>query len=388
MRNKNTVYAVLALLALSLLFTGVTVEAKSKKNKVSYTVKKNTLIIKGKGALKRIRFDKKDKTKYVTKIVVKKGVTSIPTKAFQGCKRVKEIKIANTVKKIGQEAFDNCDALKKVTIHGDCKLISTKKNGNKWIYLSAVDKLVFTTNLTLKNIEYIGLKKIVLKKKDAKYKMINGAIYSKDGKILVRVPSATKKLVVAEGCEEFCLQAIMYAAKTEGCMGGNYCGSLNKIVLPTTLKKVDGKKYTSSNASSTGVAHFDNIKIEAKSSQMDLASIELLNYYFPKLDMKVLQENNPEKIFEKDKMYYTSENVLLRYIGNAEEVIVPEGIKSIARKAFYKNRTIKKVILPEGLEEIGEKAFADAYNLAEVKLPTTLKNVAKDAFAYCAFSMP
>jgi len=136
------------------------------------------------------------------------------------------------------------------------------------------------------------------------------------------------------------------------------------------------------------VAHFDNIKIEAKSSQMDLASIELLNYYFPKLDMKVLQENNPEKIFEKDKMYYTSENVLLRYIGNAEEVIVPEGIKSIARKAFYKNRTIKKVILPEGLEEIGEKAFADAYNLAEVKLPTTLKNVAKDAFAYCAFSMP
>mgnify|MGYP000072585979 FL=1 len=48
---------------------------------------------------------------------------------------------------------------------------------------------------------------------------------------------------------------------------------------------------------------------------------------------------------------------LVSYIGDAEEVRVPEGITEIGRGAFQNNKIIKKVILPDEVITIGAYAF-------------------------------
>lgn len=47
----------------------------------------------------------------------------------------------------------------------------------------------------------------------------------------------------------------------------------------------------------------------------------------------------------KDGMIYTSEEFIF-YVGEAEEITLPSGIKTINAGAFMNNATLKKIVLP------------------------------------------
>ena len=66
-------------------------------------------------------------------------------------------------------------------------------------------------------------------------------------------------------------------------------------------------------------------------------------------------------------------NVLVKYIGNDEEVIIPEGIISIGDRAFFFNKSIKRVFIKEGVTSIGETSFGFCENLSDILLPKSLK---------------
>jgi len=69
-----------------------------------------------------------------------------------------------------------------------------------------------------------------------------------------------------------------------------------------------------------------------------------------------------------------------------EEVVLPEGLKTIFPDAFdcfsidYK---LKKVNLPESLIKIGSDAFEDRAGLSDITLPKNLKDIGHDAFNSC-----
>lgn len=72
--------------------------------------------------------------------------------------------------------------------------------------------------------------------------------------------------------------------------------------------------------------------------------------------------------------------VLKRYKGHDEHVVIPDGVTVIAEEAFMENEDIQSVVIPEGVETIEESAFASCESLECVTLPTTLTSVAEDAF--------
>lgn len=73
---------------------------------------------------------------------------------------------------------------------------------------------------------------------------------------------------------------------------------------------------------------------------------------------------------------------LRAYYGNCQEVIIPEGVLKIGRKAF-EGMPICKVVLPETLEEIEEKAFMNCGNLTEISFPEALRVIQGSAFEKC-----
>lgn len=94
-------------------------------------------------------------------------------------------------------------------------------------------------------------------------------------------------------------------------------------------------------------------------------------------------------LFNKEK------TVLLRYPlakgVDADNVIksytVPDTVKEIAPRAFYRCLRIVEIKLPDGLTVLNEKAFFRNEKLETVILPSTLTAIGKDAFAFCS-SLP
>ena len=91
--------------------------------------------------------------------------------------------------------------------------------------------------------------------------------------------------------------------------------------------------------------------------------------------------------------------VLIKYVGPGGDVVIPDGVTEIGKKAFcmtesvnnfgivYEtvkdNTTLTGVSLPEGLVRIGAYAFERCVTLAGVTLPQSVKSIDQYAFVHC-----
>lgn len=73
-------------------------------------------------------------------------------------------------------------------------------------------------------------------------------------------------------------------------------------------------------------------------------------------------------------------DVIYGFVGNKEEIIVPQHVTRISARAFSQRQCINKVVLPEGLLSIGEEAFYACSNLQEINKPASLKEIGDYAF--------
>ena len=74
---------------------------------------------------------------------------------------------------------------------------------------------------------------------------------------------------------------------------------------------------------------------------------------------------------------------LIKYIGSAPVVTIPEKVRVIAREAFKDKTRVTEVHFSEGLTEISEGAFERCINLTHITLPNSLKLIGKKAFSRC-----
>lgn len=353
------------------------------KNRITCSVKKGTLTISGKGALtSKVRVADKKKIK---KIIVKKGITSLPVRAFSGYKNVKEIEISASVRKIGEGALPDSKVLKKVTIPGSYQYVE-KRYADYYPNSiipdpdTRVETICFNTQLSLETLRLVKSDQLVVSQKDRKYKSIHGVIYSKDGKSLVRVPAYRKSLTVEEGCEEFCTQAIEYG-KQQGYVDNELnevliCSDLKKIVLPDSIRTVNEKKYELYPSLPTKVGEV------ITSGRLGSDPITMILHRFPEIRQEDFLKQFSD-VSEENGMYiHHPEHCLVRYAGNAEEVAVPHGITKIGNYSFCGCK-IKRIRLPDSVTYIGDGAFSNAVSLTDVPIPDTVRNMGHSVFASC-----
>ena len=77
-------------------------------------------------------------------------------------------------------------------------------------------------------------------------------------------------------------------------------------------------------------------------------------------------------------------SVLVKYIGQAEEVIIPEDVHVIGTRAFEGCTTVKAVTFPGNLGKIRPYAFARCTSLEEITIPKTVNQVSDGAFQGCS----
>lgn len=404
--RKMMLYAgMIASLTMGIFISGAGQQKVEAKTKVTYTLKKGTLTIKGKGAMPaKMKFRRNKKIK---KVIIKKGVTSVSYEAFALCKNLNSVTIPSTVKTIGirsfygtkiskitvpsktktigQGAFGSCKSLKTIVMPGDFKLKLEEDTDDKLWYVtsdqSAVDTITFNTKLKLANVSYLSANNLVDAKNDPSYQSIEGVIYTKDGKGIVRVPQKRTELKIKEGCTEFNMQSVLYNSTDSEGDEFNNCSKLKKIVIPSSVKSINKVKYKTDRADACDM-HVDTIEIAPK--DFDANSLYALGSSLGKnITIESLMKLLPDQITYKDHMYITKDHGLLKYDGKDANVEIPEEITWIAPEAFYRNETLKNVKLPSKITTIEENTFYGCSELEAVVIPDQVTMIGKSAFDEC-----
>lgn len=404
--RKMMLYAgMIASLTMGIFISGAGQQKVEAKTKVTYTLKKGTLTIKGKGAMPaKMKFRRNKKIK---KVIIKKGVTSVSYEAFALCKNLNSVTIPSTVKTIGirsfygtkiskitvpsktktigQGAFGSCKSLKTIVMPGDFKLKLEEDTDDKLCYVasdqSAVDTITFNTKLKLANVSYLSANNLVVAKNDPSYQSIEGVIYTKDGKGIVRVPQKRTELKIKEGCTEFNMQSVLYNSTDSEGDEFNNCSKLKKIVIPSSVKSINKTKYKTDRADACDM-HVDTIEIAPK--DFDANSLYALGSSLGKnITIESLMKLLPDQITYKDHMYITKDHGLLKYDGKDANVEIPEEITWIAPEAFYRNETLKNVKLPSKITTIEENTFYGCSELEAVVIPDQVTMIGKSAFDEC-----
>ena len=402
-------------------------KTKQTQEYVSMSYKKGVLTIKGKGEMGDPIKTTVYENKNIKKVVIKKGVTAIADFAFKGCKKLKEIILPSTLKKIGAYAFEDCpiknitipksvksiepgafagSSIKSITIpktvkklgegvFGDCKkLESITMPGNIGVIkyeepddeyqpksfvgdsCKSLKKIKFTTALDINILKRVGKSGgFEVLANDPKYKSVNGLLYSKDGKTLLRIPHGRKKVIISDKCTTVTAGSYgyeMYLADS----------AMNEIVFPKTVKKVIlddtllGPSYYECN----------NIKITLNMDYLDDDSIKILwqtnKYWRNSLKDELLRKGLAKLNEENERMLMLSDGYLCGYImkegsdvddestwEKIDGLVIPDNVKTIGTEAFM-GFLVKSLTFGSGVKYVEENVLLAAY------VPNTYKNMA------------
>lgn len=116
------------------------------------------------------------------------------------------------------------------------------------------------------------------------------------------------------------------------------------------------------------------------------------NLIQPSNSKKQVETYNPNEVIKGDYLYLPlSKNTanIVDYIGSESKLIIPSEIDGyrivgIDEYAFTCNKYINEVIIPEGVETIAEGAFKACNNLTSVSMPKSLVRINDRAFMFTA----
>lgn len=147
------------------------------------------------------------------------------------------------------------------------------------------------------------------------------------------------------------------------------CMRLYDFDLPQSLEKI----YSS-------VFEF-NYYLTHLTLPSSLTEIEQLNFIglYGLQSLTLAEDNAAFKLDETNGLLMTADGTRLLHcfsdIVPAEEIILPEGLKTVDPFAFHYDYDVKRIVLPEGVETIGAMAFAMCPNLTEIVIPASVTDI-------------
>ena len=325
----------------------------------------------------------------LTEIVIPDSVTSIGAYAFSGCNSLTEIIILDSVTSIDGLAFSGCSSL---TIYCETESQPSGWDSN-WNYGYPV---VWDCN----NNEVAD--------NGAIYKIIGGVRYAlKDGvATVVRQPSNIK---TANIFNTISYKDTAYTVTSIASSAFYGYGSLTEIVIPDSVTSIGAEAFYDC----------DSVTIYCEAESQPSGWDSDWSYYYPvvwdcnnnevadngaiykiiggvRYALKggvatVVQQpsdiktaNITDTINYKDTVYTVAIGYgAFYYCANLTEIVIPDGITSIADHAFYGCESLTEVVLPDGVMWIGAGAFAWCERLTKIVIPDSVTIIGGSAFEYC-----
>ena len=321
---------------------------------------------------------------YITEIVIKEGVLTIPDNAFTGLYKVETITIPTTVKKIGENIFCTDSALHTVNLNAvdytatrafeSCENLATVNFGEGVTKISDA-MFMYCYNLTdvntNGNIEFIGDDAFYSTAWDETIRgsQTEGVIYV--DKVAYSSVNLEGDVIVKDGT------CSIYSAAFE------YQDAMTSLTLPDSVKYIGEKAfyhcYDITNITmSSNIESIDNYAFSACISLNSINLGDKLTY---------IGNHAFSSCFSLDSISLGNN---LTYMGeytfndcsSLKSITIPSGIEKINPHTFSYCNSLKNVTFNEGLKSIEDSAFSYSSSLENIKLPSTVKKIGYDAFYY------
>lgn len=347
------------------------------------------------------------------KIKLSKKIQTINQRLLQGCSSLTEIEIPEGVKSIGYAAFISCNKLTTITlpasltsfngtaIAGLSRLTEVKvADGNNsfkfenGILLSKDGKTMYMALLTLTEINVpngvvsiVGdtlsgssatkiilpdtvssnlsgtvfngmnkLTKIELSSTSKNLKLVDGNLYSYDGKRFIKYMGTSKTFTVPEGVETLVSRCITK--------------SMTTLNLPSTLKVIEGWSLSS-------MSGVNLLNIPASVTTMYTYS------FSADTKLRVAEGNSTYKRIDDVLILNKAGTKVMMANRNTTTYNIPNTVTEIGKSAFYYCSKMTSITIPDSVTTIGAGAFEGCSSLTEITIPQSVTSIGSDAFVYC-----
>ena len=293
----------------------------------------------------------------LTSITLPYGIECIDYFAFQNCTSLESVTISSSITSIENNAFSGCEKL-QFSIYDNAKYLGNKENPyvvcmepssnsitsnilhEDTVLLSNcafadchdLETLVIPANLTVVGADpfkyCVSLKSFDVHEDNLYYKDIDGNLYSKDGKILIKY--ATKKEETSFTVPDGVVRIEDFAFRFDE--------SLLSVSLPDSLQEI-------------GNNSFDACRL--------LSDLTLPN------GIKSIEE----RAFDTCRAL--------------DSIVMPNSLEHLGDWAFCECQSLEEVVLSESLSAIGNYVFSGCSALKSIVIPDSVTEVIPSAFEGC-----
>ena len=347
------------------------------------------------------------------KIKLSKKIQTINQRLLQGCSSLTEIEIPEGVKSIGYAAFSSCSKLTTITLPASLTSLSGAAiarlnrlteikiaDGNNsfkfenGILLSKDGKTMYMALLTLTEINvpngvvsivgdtlsgssatkiilpdtvssnlsgtvFNGMNKlstIELSSTSKNLKLVDGNLYSYDGKRFIKYMGTSKIFTVPEGVETLDSRCITK--------------SMTTLNLPSTLKVIEGWSLES-------MSGVNLLNIPASVTTMYTYS------FHANTKLRVAEGNATYKSIDDVLILNKAGTKVIMASRNATTYNIPNTVTEIEKNAFYYCTKMISITIPDSVTTIGAGAFYSCSSLKEITIPQSVTSIGADAFLHC-----
>lgn len=279
-------------------------------------------------------------------------VTVISENAFEECGDIHSVVIANTIKTIGDMAFKECVNMESVTWHEGIKEIGCQAFYN----CCSLDKIEIPNSVeTIGDYAFYGC--LSAKSITIGSNMTNigeGVFTSCVNMSKIVIPDAIETIGVGAFANCTSMASITFGSGLKYILGSAFqgCMGLEKITIPTNIKEISSGAFQ--DCKNLNAVHIT-----------DLAAWCAI----------IFGDLNANPLQYAKHLYLNGQEFA--------DLVIPDGIKSIALGAFYGCASIKSVKFPMNFEIIGQHAFQKCSGLTEINIPSRTKSVGNYAFEGC-----
>ena len=235
--------------------------------------------------------------------------------------------------------------------------------------------------------------------------------YSEDGKTLLKIAKNCRRVkvkngveVIAEGAFDSTQVRHIYLPNTirilepDALLRAHYLESIN---LPNSLVKIDRYAFHFCGGFDKGLkklvlpkhlhtlgrgAFYGCDKLEQLTIRGDFMweqSWMDYNPFYSTERLSVIKNSNPNFIAEDGMLLSADRKILFRCVNDDKEIVVKDGVETIAQGAFCGRDKMEKVNLPGSLRTICRDAFRGCRNIDNVDIPEGVLSIGVDSFSFC-----
>ena len=303
----------------------------------------------------------------LTTITLPASLTSFGGAVFSGLSRLTEIKVADgnnsfkfengiLLSKDGKKMYMALLTLTEINVpNGVVSIVVDSLSG------SSATKIILpdTVSSNLGGAVFNGMNKLTtieLSSTSKNLKLVDGNLYSYDGKRFIKYMGSSKNFTVPEGVETL----------VNGCIAK----SMTTLNLPSTLKVIEGWSLT-------GMSGVNLLNIPASVTTMYTYS------FSDDTKLRVAEGNATYKSIDDVLILNKAGTKVIIASRNATTYNIPNTVTEIGQNAFYWCNKMTSITIPDSVTVIGAGAFGGCSSLKEITIPQSVTSIGADAFVYC-----